>query len=281
MRGCQGEGIIEVPLEGFQPMQKPFSRYRFSALLLVVMLAACTLHTRITPAPALVLPTATRMAIVLPPTETIAPGVTAAQASPMPRPSVTSTPGPTPQTVATLPITITAQNVNLRQGPGTLYPSLGQLQEGAKVTAYGKARGDDWIYIETGKLSGWVSTAFTSLYQTGQVASLTIKETGSSVVIHGQVSESNGAPLAGVEFAVFQGKESSKPADTRGHSLSDGSFYLYLPPGSSGVWRVSLTGVDCKSPIMDANCNYTGAFMPRFTDITLPDDQVLNFMYLK
>jgi hypothetical protein len=174
-----------------------------------------------------------------------------------------------------------AQNVNLRRGPGTLFPSLGQLADGAKVTAYGKARGDDWIYVDTGKLLGWVSTQFTSLIQSDQVSALAVKETGNALVIHGQVSESNGTPLAGIEFAMFQGKEDSKPPDTRAHSLSDGNFYLYLPPGSSGVWRVSLTAVDCKSPIVDANCHYTGAFMPRFTDITLPGDQVLKFMYLK
>ncbi len=263
-------------------MQKTLFRYHYPSLLLMLaMLTACTLRTRITPAPPLILPTATRMAIVLPPTETVAAGETAAQASQAPKPSITPTSGPTPRTVATLPITITGQNVNLRRGPGTLYPSLGQLQEGAKVTAQGKARGDDWIYVDTGKLTGWVSTPFTSLYQSDQVSALTMQETGGAVVISGQVSESNGSPLAGVEFAAFQGNEDSKPQDTRAHSLPDGSFYLYLPPDSKGVWRVSLTGVDCKSPIMDANCHYTGAFMPRFTDVTLPDDQVLKFMYLK
>lgn len=253
-----------------------------SALLLLV--TACGLRRAAPPAqPTLVQASATHLAITLPPTETSEPPAAPVVPTTPPQLSPTPKPSATPQIIPNQPVTIQAQNVNVRQGPGTLFAKVTQLAEGTKATVIGKARGDDWLYIDTGKGKGWVSTAFTSLYRSDLLAAAPIQDTGDALIIRGQVVENTGAPVPGVEFAAYQGKgqANQNPPDTRGHTLADGFFYIYLPPGSSGVWRVSLTAIDCTSPIMDANCRYMGAFMPRVTDVTLPADKVLEFQYTR
>jgi uncharacterized protein YraI len=248
-------------------------------LLLLELLTACTLRTRV-PVPVNP-PTATPLSVVLPSPET-----PAAQDTPSPLAESTQA-GPTSLPTATValipdqPATITAQGVNLRQGPGTLFTRLGQLAEGTKVTVKGKAPGDDWLYVDTGDRQGWVSAALTSLATSEQLASVPLQPTGDALKIEGRVAQADGTPLAGIEFATFQGSADSNPPDTRAHSMANGSFYFYLPHGSNGVWRVSLTGVNCKSPIVDENCRYLGAFTPSFIDVTLPSEQVVEFQYTK
>jgi uncharacterized protein YraI len=265
-------------------MIKTLLRTLASAMAFAILLAclsACNLRTRIPVTEPAAQPTATHLSVVLPSPETPAAQDTPVPATAAPQSSSTPLPAATVQLVPNQPATITAQAVNLRQGPGTLFTRLGQLAEGTKVTVIGKAPGDDWLYVDTGDRQGWVSVAFTSLFDLSKMASVPVYETGDVLVIRGRVAEDDGMPLAGIEFAVFQGSADSNPPDTRAHSLADGTFYLYLPHGSTGTWRVSLTAVDCKSPIVDENCRFLGAFMPRIMDVTLPAEKVIEFQYSK
>ena len=259
---------------------KKFLPLGICLLLLITLLPACTggapLAVTVTPGVE-VLPTIP--AITLPPTQTplptAAPPTVTPTLPPSPTPTVTTTPIPIE---ARTPATVNVQNLRMRSGPGELFSAYNWLQKGDQVTILGKARGDDWVYADTGKVQGWIYAAYTSLTNT-QIASIPILLVENVVVVQGKVEEADGQPLAGIGFAVFQGKEKSKPPETLVHSLPDGRFYAYLPPGSSGLWRISLREVPCDSPVVDQNCRYTGAFAPRFTDVTLPTNQVAEFLY--
>lgn len=264
---------------------------KFSSRIILILsvLAALTLACRFGPAAATPVsdtpqPQPTIPAgLTLPPTESPLNYPTETQPA-TPTPSASATPQPTtpPQAAINLPATITALNVRLRSGPGTLFDAIGWMKQGEPVTVLGRVRGNDWLYIKTSALPGWVSTTFVKFTQSADLNNLPLVDIGAVVVVQGKVAETNGAPVPGVEFAIFQGRDPSKlPPDTRAHSQADGSFYLYLPASSSELWRISLTAVDCKSPIMDATCRYTGAFTPRFTDITLPTTATVSFQYFR
>ena len=65
-----------------------------------------------------------------------------------------------------------------------------------------------------------------------------------------------------------------------GISLADGTFYAYAPVEYQGTWLASVIGVDCKSPIVDANCRYAGVFEPAAgIDLTLPASSDIQFIY--
>jgi uncharacterized protein YraI len=252
-----------------------------AVLLLLAFLPACTLRAHVPASQTAALPSTTHLAVTRSAAETPAAQDGTSQPTAELQANPTSQPTATVQPVPDQPATITADGVNLRQGPGTLFVRLGMLAEGTKVTVTGKALGDDWVYIDTGDRQGWVSAAFTSLYSAGLMPSVPLLKTGDALVIHGQVTDTSGAPLVGVEFAASQGSADANPPDTRAHSLADGSFYLYLPHGSSGAWQVSMTAVDCKSAIVDANCNFLGAFTPRIADVMVPAENVIGFKYSK
>lgn len=219
----------------------------------------------------------------VPPNLTMPPPETP-QLQPTFAPTATAVLTPTTAPTATVALihnqtaSIMAANVNLRQGPGTLFQIMAQLAEGAKVTVIGKAKGDDWLYIDTGKRQGWASAAFVTLQN--PIATVPETQVTGAVVLHGQVLDKAGKPVDRIEFAAFQGKEESKPPDTRAHSLADGNFYLYLPAGAHGTWRVNLTAIDCKSRIVDADCKFSGAFAPRFVDVDVPYDKTIEITYL-
>ncbi|HEX9017586.1 MAG TPA: SH3 domain-containing protein [Anaerolineaceae bacterium] len=283
---------------------KSWPRLWIAIILLAIISLACrfsanTGSTAVAETPLPVNPTIDRTLIVFPPTgeaEQASPtppasstlsaligaatanAATAAAASPMP--TATATPTPVPTVRGPVSAKTTATNVKLRSGPGTLFTTTAALANGAELSVLGKARGDDWLYAQTSLGGGWLSVEFTNLSGDPLIAALPFVDTGASIVVQGRVLDTHGTPVGGVEFAVFQGREVTKPPETRAHSLADGNFYAYLPAGSSGVWRISLTAVDCKSRVVDATCNITGVFAPRFTDVTVPGAAIAEITYL-
>lgn len=55
---------------------------------------------------------------------------------------------------------VTVASLNVRSGPGTNYSKVGYLTKGDSLTSY--AQTGDWVYMETGSLSGYVHTAYLS-----------------------------------------------------------------------------------------------------------------------
>ena len=70
-------------------------------------------------------------------------------------PVATATPMPTP--TPENPTLVSVQTINVRQGPGTNYPPVGQLKAGQPYLIFGKNQAGDWWQIDIGNgTKGWV-----------------------------------------------------------------------------------------------------------------------------
>jgi hypothetical protein len=192
----------------------------------------------------------------------------------------TETTQPTPEQVSgRVQAVVVAQGVNLRQGPGTLFQPRKLLDVNTRLTVLGRARGDDWLLVETEGIEGWISVSYVEIENDAGVAVLPVQNPGDAIILRGQVSDSFGGPVEGVIFAIMQGGgENTLRVDAT--TRKDGFFYAYLPPDATGTWRVALTGVDCHSPIVDEDCALYGRFAPTWKDITLPITELVTFQYL-
>lgn len=202
----------------------------------------------------------------LPPTNAVSP-------SPTSQPLVSTSSPPSPPKAR-----VRVQAINLRLGPGTLFPVLANLTKDTWVTVQGKALGDEWLWVESDQGPGWLATVFTDLYQNPLVIALPIIPFNQGYVVQGQVKDQEGMPIGGVVFGVTQGNPPQQPR-AEATSLPDGAFYVYLPSTAIGKWRLSLVGVDCSSPVMDDSCNYSGEFEPLWADVDIPQNNPLLITY--
>jgi protocatechuate 3,4-dioxygenase beta subunit len=194
--------------------------------------------------------------------------------------AVTETSLPTPgQTSGQVQAVVTAQGVFLRNGPGTLFEPRKLLDLDTSLTVLGRARGDDWLLVETGGVEGWISVSFARLQDDLSTAVLPVHNPNDVITVRGQVTDSFGGPVEGVTFAVMQ-NSAAGVLRTDATTRKDGFFYAYLPVDSSGTWRVALTGVDCKSPIVNGECSFNGQFVPTWKDIELPVSELITFQYI-
>ncbi len=246
------------------------------AVTLLLFSQACSLNM-----PAQAFPTTTPPPVPtsVPPTATPPTAATATLPPTQPAPTIAPTHTSLP-VVLKVDTTVVVKIVNLRRGPGTVYQKIDVLFQGAKVSVVGKARGDQWVMVNTAKGKGWLSLSFLALKDPTVVAGLIPQDIPNSFTIHGKVVDANNTPIGGIGFAVTQGIGPNTQR-TDAVSMPDGNFYAYLPSASKGTWRVDFVSIDCKSPIMDANCKYTGNFNPLGVDVPMPPVGDLNFTYLK
>jgi TolB protein len=144
------------------------------ALLIVSLLAAgCDLGVgRAAPTPTII-PLAAAETNVTPtpmavPTATPTEGVTA---TPIPV-QLTDTPAPSPATALAPGVKgkVTSFGLNVRTGPGTAYPVIGELSLGDSVEVIGKNAAGDWLQIAYNGQEGWIAAAYTDL--AGSLAAL-------------------------------------------------------------------------------------------------------------
>jgi hypothetical protein len=96
-----------------------------------------------------------------------------------PSPSLTNTPTVT----AELLCTVVVSSLNLRSGPGTIYPPKGSLSQGEEFRARGRAPGNDqvstWIEIEViaPGMVGWVNAAIQYVTCTFDISTLPVLPT--------------------------------------------------------------------------------------------------------
>ncbi len=117
--------------------------------------AAATVTATAVPAAATTAPTATPIpptATPIPPTATptLTPPPTA---TPTPAPTATPTPTATPEPPS---LKVSADILNIRSGPGTVYPVVGRLTKDTIVRLVGKSEDGKWWQIETKEGKGWV-----------------------------------------------------------------------------------------------------------------------------
>ena len=220
--------------------------------------------------------TGTPVSAVLVTTSTSAPPQ---QPASTPQPGPTSTPLPPPTATPFVPFKAAARvdYVNVRANPGLLFDVKTNVPRGTQFTVLGKAPGDEWINILTpDNISGWVYAQLLKSDQ--QLASAPLIHPEKVQLISGRVVDSKGNLINGITFAISQGS-------IRNGVMTDsnGVFYVYLPPASSGEWTVSYTGIDCTSNLMDAKCNckaeVCGSANPPNISIQVPVSKPLDFLW--
>lgn len=160
---------------------------RSTVLLLgALLLAGCTPAPTPTPSQAEIgAPTATPAIVSAAPTNTpVAPPATATPTAPAPSatplpptntppPTATPSPSATPTATATATqaapaLVVSAPVANVRGGPGTAYPVVGQARQGESYLVTGRSQaGDWWQVLERGDTEGWISA---SLVETNAAA---------------------------------------------------------------------------------------------------------------
>ncbi len=177
-------------------------------------------------------------------------------------------------------VVVSADNVNLRTRPGTVFPVSRLLAKGSRLELLGHAPGNEWLYVQTdSKVYGWVLAWLVSGGHDG--GAVPEVEPADVLIVKGQVVDRSGAPISGVGFAVTQG---TAPSQLRTDATTDqtGTFYAYLPTTSTGTWLVSYVSIACTSNTMDSSCNCIGSCGkpdPGSVTINMPPQGVLQFVW--
>ena len=176
-------------------------------------------------------------------------------------------------------VATSADNVNLRTQPGTLFPVSRLLANGTRLEVVGHAPGGQWLYVLTdANIYGWVLASLVK----GNLGSSPLVTPGNVQVIKGKVLDLSGVPVSGIGFALTQG---TGPKAPRSDATTDGTglFYVYLPLSAFGQWQISFVAIACTSNTMDANCNCVGGICgrsdPDSQPITLPYNGILQFTW--
>jgi uncharacterized protein YraI len=175
---------------------------------------------------------------------------------------------------------VSADNVNLRAEPGTMFPVRLLLAKGTHLKVLGHAPGGEWLYVQTdAEITGWV---LYWLVNSGHDGGLTpLVEPQNVQLIKGRIVDVAGVPVSGIGFTIAQSAEANA-ARTDATSDETGQFYAYLPLSASGQWRVLQVSVACTSNTMDANCNCIGRCGqadPKIAKIELPYKDLLQFVW--
>lgn len=175
---------------------------------------------------------------------------------------------------------VSADNVNLRTKPGTVFPVSRLLAKGTRLQVLGHAPGAEWLYVRTdSNIYGWV---LYWLVNGGHEAGATpLVQPDGVQVVRGMILDRAGVPVSGIGFAVTQGNGAAA-ARTDASTDRTGQFYAFLPAAATGTWTVSYVSVACTSNTMDAQCHCVGACGnadPQSVTISLPGEPVLQFVW--
>lgn len=157
-----------MPFVGYRPRWTVLA----VALILLVTTVACSVNIRFGPTPT---PTAepTRPRAALRPTFTPTPAeksategqatdAMAATATPAGQATATPTEAPpTPTPTPAVPLASPNSNMNVRQGPGTVYPVIGAARPGESYEITGKNPAGDWWQIDYKGRPGWLFARLT------------------------------------------------------------------------------------------------------------------------
>lgn len=106
-----------------------------------------------TPLPTFTPTSAADVAIIIPtPTDTPMPTDTPVPTEP---PAPTDTPEPTATPIPAVKVSV-GQTVNVRSGPGTAYPRIGQVDAGQSFEVIGRNNDGSWVQINYSDGQGWV-----------------------------------------------------------------------------------------------------------------------------
>ena len=184
--------------------------------------------------------------------------------TPIPSPTLIAS---TPEAAGTRYVYTSAQNVNLRVNPGRLFQVSRVLAQGTRLELLGVAPGDKWIQVRNDEgVVGWVDGLFVTGGFDGP-PSPTVTPTD-VVTITGFVTNDNG-PITHLGLAIVQGNQFDE-----GFTDETGEYFIYVPKTLKGEWTLQHYATNCKSNIMDANCQCLGgtcgSLNPTFYRLTFP-----------
>ena len=191
--------------------------------------------------------------------------------TPTPPPAATLAPGGTPVATTTPYVVVRAGTLNLRGGPGTNYPILGQLAAARPTTVIGRTADGAWLRVCLTPIAadgscpqeqtGWIAAALVDVF--GVTEGLVVitppappasastpapPETGQLVCVSGQVRDTaGGAPLAGWTITL-QGQALGGGVKTARANSSGFYQFTSLTPGSYTITEQLETGWRAISP---------------------------------
>jgi hypothetical protein len=246
---------------------KAIIRVSIISILVLALLTACVPTAPVKSTPTSVPPTQ------VPPTETPEPP-TATPLPPTETPKPTLSPTPT-AIIRTAQARVHLDTVTLYSGPGNSFPVITRISGNPQLEIVAKARGNDWVLVNTGTQKGWLPVAALQIYGLNIFRFLPLEEPKDVYYIQGQVIDSNGAPISHVSITIGQTDSPRTNATTQ----DDGTFFVYVPASSTGVWSVAVTGATCSTQTADKDCNFFGKFSPSMVLVTPPQQTLITFTY--
>ena len=203
-----------------------------------------------------------------------------------PRQTNTTLPDPIVTPTEFSSVTVTVDLLNLRAGPGTLFPTLLSLPRGTEVSTLGMTPDGKWIKVRTTQLNdtqtiGWMIAEYLDL--TSLETSLPIEQWPAESTISGTVRDDNGNPINEVRVLIsFQ--EDLDGILAEGTSNRSGNFFIYAPTDLAGNFHAEIVAVNCYSSISkimpDGTCEIQDYFPVKWkADSEFPQSQPIEFIY--
>ena len=259
--------------------RKHFFRLIILSSFTIALLIGCAPQV-LTPSPGDI-QTALAETLAAQPTETIAP-----TNAPTNTPSPSSTPFQTSTPTQSPPISgvISAEFLNLRDGPSTLFEIINTFVKDTTLTALERTPDNRWVKVEIEledepAIEGWMAAEFLQL--DGEISALPLANLPQSQIIKGRIEDTEGNPIFGINIAaVLQNDQVDLRTDVA--SNVDGNFEVYLPEDLFGTFDIQIVSWLCESSVADLNCQFSGyvqvidrAF------ITVPQEEEILFIYEK
>lgn len=248
---------------------------KFAAGLLLAGLTACTSN----PAPSeaevqlAVIKTSAALTAQISPTDT------------PPSPTATLAPTATPTPDYFTRGVVSANSINLRAGPGTLFSSIAVFNQGYKIFATGINPDGEWVRVladapdGSGRaLEGWMYASLIDFSRPLDV--LPTVNTNQAWAIQGKVIDSDNLPINGVRVAAVYTTDSGDEIWADATTRESGEFTILAPKNQVGPFDVQIVAVNCNSRIADAECLVREYYVLNFrTWVTLPQQQPVAFIY--
>ncbi len=242
----------------------------FFSSLIVIVLAGCGVFTVPSPTP------------TFPPTQTATVALPTITPLPPTQELPTITPLPTvvilPTAIAPIPAVANVDTLILRSGPGTLFENLSMYKENTQLTVFGKAPGEQWYLLATpDHLSGWMNANMVTLQ--GDAADLPYISPMDADVLKGHVKAPNGIPASGIGISLAPANKDLTAGPDTTVTDATGTFYLYIPLGTTGEFILGPNGYNCKGNLIVGKCELPYN-LPRATSFSLPADLSITFEFV-
>jgi uncharacterized protein YraI len=211
--------------------------------------------------------------------------LTPSTSTPLPEPTE-NLPALTNTPAYLIQVPVTLNGLNLRGGPGLLYPSLGTFAEGTPVLTLGMVPDGSWIKVRAplsggGSVDGWMFAEFLDLSALN--TALPVEDIPANNTIRGSVTDLGGNPIRSVRVAAFIQTDSGEQRDEATTNQA-GEFFIYLPTDPAESARLEIVAVNCSSNISEilpgGSCLVADYFPVNWRQtIALPQQEPISFTY--